>query len=67
MKEDLISIREAANIRGLSTQRIYQLIHCNRLRYEVIDGQWRVYRSEVLSHTPGLPGRRSKKQTAEVA
>lgn len=57
---DLISQVEAADLRGVTRASINELIKRGRLRTVEIGGKPLLYRSEVLSFTPGKGGRPPK-------
>ena len=52
----LISIREAAELKGVSRSAILQLIQRGRLRVETIVGKQLVYQSEVKNFINQKPG-----------
>ena len=56
----LMTIQEAAALRGVTRTRIYQWIDEGRLRKEVRYGRSVVYRDEVLA-IEALPGGRPRK------
>lgn len=57
----LMTIQEAAKLRGVTRTRIYQWIEEGRLRKEVRFGRSVVYRDEVLA-IEALPGGRPRKE-----
>jgi len=59
-EDALITIQEAAKLRGVTRTRIYQWIEEGRLRKEVRFGRSVVYRDEVLA-IEALPGGRPRK------
>jgi excisionase family DNA binding protein len=60
--DDLISVQEAARLRGVSAASIFQLIARGRLRSEKLIGRTLVYRSEVENFEQEKPGVKPKKQ-----
>ena len=62
--EDLISQKEAADIRGVSVQAIDYLIKAGRLKGVKVGGRTCVLRKEVESFEPKRTGR-PKKKTAK--
>ena len=54
--EDLITVTEAAKLRGISRQAIHALIQRGRLRSVEMFGRVLVYRSEVESFEKETPG-----------
>ncbi|HEX7315749.1 MAG TPA: helix-turn-helix domain-containing protein [Pyrinomonadaceae bacterium] len=61
--DDLISVQEAARLRGVSTASIFQLIARGRLRSEKLIGRTLVYRSEVEDFKQQKPGVKPKTKT----
>jgi excisionase family DNA binding protein len=59
--EDLISQKEAAEMRGVTIQAIDYLIKKERLRGIRVGGRTLVLREEVARYKPGRPGRPKKK------
>ena len=55
--DDLISQKEAAEIRGCSTQTINSLVKRGRLKAFVIAGKTVLSRKDVESYTPSKGGR----------
>ena len=55
-KLGLISIKEAAELKGVSRSAILQLIQRGRLRTETIVGKQLVYKSEIVGWTNQKPG-----------
>jgi excisionase family DNA binding protein len=60
--DDLISVQEAARLRGVSAASIFQLIARGRLRSEKLIGRTLVYRSEIKNFEQQKPGVKPKKQ-----
>ncbi len=58
--DDLITVQEAARIRGVSGASVFQLIQRGRLRVEKVIGRTLVYRSEIENFEPQVPGVKSK-------
>lgn len=58
---DLISQKEAAEIRGISVQAINSLIKRGRLKAIVIAGRTFLSRKDVTRYKPGTAGRPKKK------
>ena len=58
--DDLISVQEAARLRGVSAASIFQLIARGRLRSERLIGRTLVYRSEIEDFEPQKPGVKPK-------
>lgn len=54
--QGLISIREAAELKGVSRSAILQLIQRGRLRTETVVGKQLVYRTDVKQFTNQKPG-----------
>lgn len=48
--ENLISVRDAASILGLTTKRVYQLIHEGKLMSVIISKIYFVYRKDVENY-----------------
>lgn len=61
--DDLISVQEAARVRGVSTASIFQLIQRGRLRAEKLLGRTLVYRSEVEDFERQKPGVKPKTES----
>jgi excisionase family DNA binding protein len=59
-EDELVTIQEAATLRGVTRTRIYQWVNEGRLRKEEKYGRSLVYRSEVLA-IEALPGGRPNK------
>jgi excisionase family DNA binding protein len=57
--EDLITVTEAAELRGISRQAIHALIQRGRLRSVEMFGRVLVYRSEIESFEKETPGPKS--------
>ena len=57
---DLISQKEAAEIRGCSTQTINSLVKRGKLKTYVIGGKKLVSKKEVQNYTPSKGGRPRK-------
>jgi hypothetical protein len=57
---DLITVSEAAKIRGVTTTAIHNLIKRDRLRSVELFGETFVYKSEVENFERGKPGRRPR-------
>ena len=55
--DDLITQAEAARIRGVSREAIYDLVSRGKLQVREIGGQKFVRRSEVENYEPQLAGR----------
>lgn len=53
---DLISIREAAELKGVSRSAILQLIQRGRLRTETVVGKQLVYKRDVVNWSNQKPG-----------
>lgn len=58
--DDLISIAEAARLRGVTPSAIRDLIERQRLDVEVVGGRRFVLRSQVLTFKPEVGGRGRK-------
>lgn len=54
--QELISIREAAELKNVSRSAILQLIQRGRLRTETVVGKQLVYKSDVTQFTNQKPG-----------
>jgi hypothetical protein len=63
--EDLISLKEASEIRGVTIQAIMGLIERQRLKGFKVGGKTFVLRREVEKYKPGKPGRPRKKKAAQ--
>lgn len=61
---ELITVQEAAELRGVSKTRIHQWLNDGRLRKEVRFGRTVVYRDEVLA-VEQLKGGRPRKSTSK--
>jgi len=61
--QDLISQKEAAEIRGVSIQAIDYLIRAGRLKGVKVGGKTFVLRAEVENFKPKRTGRPRKKRT----
>ena len=59
-EDELITVQEAANLRGVSKARVHQWIAGGRLRKEVKYGRVLVRRDEVLAIASLRPGRPRK-------
>ena len=55
-KLGLLSITEAANLRGTSRASVFQLVERGRLNKESILGRTYVYRDEITNFKAGKPG-----------
>jgi excisionase family DNA binding protein len=55
---DLVTLTEAAKMRGVTRQAIHSLIERGRLRSEMMFGRVLLYRSEVEAFEKDRPGRR---------
>lgn len=55
-KNGLISIKEAADLKGVSRSAILQLIQRGRLRTETVAGKQLVYQEDVTQFTNQKPG-----------
>lgn len=64
-EEELITVQEAATLKGVSKTRIHQWINEGRLKKEVRYGRSVVSKSEVMSIEP-LPGGRPRKIKSET-
>jgi predicted XRE-type DNA-binding protein len=62
---ELISVSEAAKIRGVTTTAIHNLIKRGRLRSKEISGEVFVFKSEVENFERAKPGRQPKGDTEE--
>jgi excisionase family DNA binding protein len=60
--EDLITISEAAEIRGASVSAISHLVRRGRLRSVERFGKTLVYRSDVQNFEPDRPGPKGEKK-----
>ena len=58
--DDLITVGEAAGIRGVSRNAIWDLINRGKIRAERIFGRVLVYRTEIENYTPDKAGRPPK-------
>lgn len=65
--DDLISQKEAAEIRGVSTQGINSLVKRGKLKTFVIAGKVLLSRREVESYTPNKGGRPRKNKSGSPA
>jgi excisionase family DNA binding protein len=61
-EEDLITISEAAEIRGASVSAISHLVRRGRLRSVERFGKTLVYRSDVQAFEPEKPGPKTEKK-----
>jgi excisionase family DNA binding protein len=61
--EDLVTQKEAAEMRGVSIQAIDYLIRAGRLRTVKFGGKRFLYRKEVEAYRPGKPGPKATKRT----
>jgi len=61
--DDLITVQEAAQLRGVSTASIFQLIARGRLRSEKLIGRTLVYRNEIEGFKEQKPGVKPKTDT----
>jgi excisionase family DNA binding protein len=61
---ELVSIKEASEIRGVSTQAIYELIKRGRLTVIKVGGKKFTLRKEVEAFTPNITGRPRKDAAA---
>ena len=61
--DDLISQKDAAEVRGCSTQTINSLVKRGKLKAYVIGGKTFVSRKEVKAYKPSKGGRPKKKST----
>ncbi|MFN7930723.1 MAG: hypothetical protein U0Y68_22925 [Blastocatellia bacterium] len=50
--EDMITVKEAAHLRGVTRGAIWNLIRRRRLRVEMVFGRALVYRAEVENFAP---------------
>jgi hypothetical protein len=57
---DLITVSDAAKLRGVTTTAIHNLIRRGRLRSQEISGEVFVFKSEVENFERGKPGRQPK-------
>ena len=62
---DLITVEEAAAIRGVSRSAIWDLIHRKRIRRIDRFGRTLLSRSEVSAYVPGKAGRPPKPHNGE--
>ncbi len=53
----MITLAEAASLRGVHYDAIYKLVKAGRLKAEKMYGRLLVYRSEVLAYVPKKSGR----------
>ncbi|MEK6410037.1 MAG: hypothetical protein AABN34_24195 [Acidobacteriota bacterium] len=65
--DDLISQKEAAGIRGCSTQTINSLVKRRKIKAYVIAGKTLVSRKEVTNYIPSKGGRPKKALPPEPA
>jgi excisionase family DNA binding protein len=59
--QDLITVPEAAKLRGVSREAVHALIRRGRLRSKELFGRVLVYRSEVESFEKEKPGPKTDK------
>jgi excisionase family DNA binding protein len=71
--EDLVTQKEAAEMRGVSIQAIDYLIRAGRLRTIKFGGKRFLFRKEVEAYEPGKPGpkptkgRRGRKRSKKLS
>ena len=53
--QELVTVGDAAKKRGVSTQRILQLIHAKRLKAKMIAGRYFIESDSLRNHQPLRP------------
>ena len=58
--DDLLTVGEAAELRGVTHQSISYLVKMGRVRTVTIRGRTHIYRKDIEEFTPGKPGPQAK-------